>query len=309
MNRLLDRQIAKATNERGEVDFDAFVALVDAGYEEAERDRRRTNRSIELMIKEIEQAQDNLLQAIDLVPEGFVLLDPNDRYIVWNKQYAEIYGVCSDKIVVGSPFADTLKAGVDRGLFVRATGREKEWLAARMEGHAMHRYTSEELLAGDRWVLVEERRTADGGSVGIRIDITDLKRSEASFRLMFDSNPLPMWIHNSETNLIAAVNSAMLHRYGYARHRLVGSPIADVVRESDPPLAFRPTQGYQGANQLHVTADGTLVRAEVSLSLIDYEGQPCRMSAVTGLRAVGRDTARHTRGRQDRHDRRRLAIG
>ena len=60
--------------------------------------------------------------------------------------------------------------------------------------HALPRYSHEQHLPGDRWVRVEERRTADGGSIGVRIDITDLKRREASFRLLFEENPLPMWV-------------------------------------------------------------------------------------------------------------------
>jgi hypothetical protein len=52
---------------------------------------------------------------------------------------------------------------------------------------------------------IEERRTADGGSIGIRVDITDLKRSEASFRLLFEENPLPMWVADANSGQLLAV--------------------------------------------------------------------------------------------------------
>lgn len=48
--------------------------------------------------------------------------------------------------------------------------------------HALPQHSHEKHLNGDRWVRVEEQRTADGGSISIRIDITDLKRREAYFR-------------------------------------------------------------------------------------------------------------------------------
>ena len=63
-----------------------------------------------------------------------------------------------------------------------------------MARHALPQSSHEQQLPGDRWTRIEERRTADGGSIGIRVDITDLKRSEASFRLLFEENPLPMWV-------------------------------------------------------------------------------------------------------------------
>ena len=70
--------------------------------------------------------------------------------------------------------------GLSRGQYPDAIGREEEWLAERMARHALPRYSHEQHLAGDRWVRVEERRTADEGSIGVRIDITNLKRRKAS---------------------------------------------------------------------------------------------------------------------------------
>ena len=47
-------------------------------------------------------------------------------------------------------------------------------------------------LADGRVILIEERMTDDGGVIGLRVDITELKQREASFRLLFDANPVPM---------------------------------------------------------------------------------------------------------------------
>lgn len=59
-----------------------------------------------------------------------------------------------------------------------------------MARHALSWSTHEQHLAGDRWICVEETRTVGGGSIGVRIEITDLKRREASFRLLSEENPL-----------------------------------------------------------------------------------------------------------------------
>ncbi len=59
-------------------------------------DRRRANRSLELMIAEVRASQKRLRDALDVVPEGFALFDAEDRYILWNKHYEEMYPESSD---------------------------------------------------------------------------------------------------------------------------------------------------------------------------------------------------------------------
>ena len=286
MHGLLKRQIAKATGPQGNVDLEKLVALVNVGYTDADHDRRRTNRSIELMVTEIEQAQQNLVHAIELVPEGFVLLDSDDRYVLWNKKYGEIYSACADKIAVGTSFRETMSVGAKRGLFMRSVGREQEWLEARMEGHAMPRYTSEESLSGNRWVLVEERRTEDGGSVGIRIDITDLKRSEASLDILFEDNPVPMWIHTQGSpDLIVAANKAAILSYGYSGHQFAGMLVSRLASIDDKARRHHGASPNNSGDQIqsHARADGTAFTVKLHTSPIYHKGQSCGITAAIDL--------------------------
>jgi PAS domain-containing protein len=178
VRELFQKQLAKATTESGTVDLDALADLVAAAYEEAEQERQRTDRSLGLMAAEIEQAHAQLVEAFDIVPEGLVLLDAEGRYIRWNRRFADLYDTAIDKIAVGTSFADSIRAGVERGHYLDAVGREEAWLAERLAQNDRYQSSCEQHLSGDRWVRVEERRTANGGSIGVRIDITDLKRRE-----------------------------------------------------------------------------------------------------------------------------------
>jgi hypothetical protein len=63
VHKLLARQIAKATNEAGSVDLEKLFALTDA-YADVDRDRRRTDRSMSLMIEEIDTVQRNLERTV-----------------------------------------------------------------------------------------------------------------------------------------------------------------------------------------------------------------------------------------------------
>ena len=48
-------------------------------------------------------------------------------------------------------------------------------------------------------------------------DVTPPDRREASFRLLFDGNPMPMWVFDAETTQFLSVNDAAVQHYGYAR--------------------------------------------------------------------------------------------
>lgn len=182
MNRLFRRQLAQATNANGEVDFEQLGELVSSAYDEADRDRLRTDRSLGLMAEELQQANTRLLEAFEIVPEGLYLLNAEGRYIHFNKKYLELYGTFRDKIKVGASFMDSIVAGVERGHYLGAIGKEEEWLAGRARANDCDDSVVEQHLAGDRWVSARERRTSDGGKIGIRVDITDLKRREEVLR-------------------------------------------------------------------------------------------------------------------------------
>ena len=70
-----------------------------------------------------------------------------------------------------------------RGIHADAVGREEEWLANRLAERANLSVGKDQPLSNGRWVRVEDRRTKDGGVVGIRVDITELKQREAELEL------------------------------------------------------------------------------------------------------------------------------
>jgi signal transduction histidine kinase len=127
-------------------------------------------------------AESRLWAAIDALPEGVVFLDPEGRYILWNRRYAEIYHRSADLFAPDRRLADTLAVGVARGDYPDAVGREQTWIAERLALMDNPGQRHEQRLSDGRWILIEERRTADGGLIGIRVDITELKEQAERLR-------------------------------------------------------------------------------------------------------------------------------
>jgi diguanylate cyclase (GGDEF)-like protein/PAS domain S-box-containing protein len=214
-------------------------------------------------------AHTQLTEALDVVPEGLAVFDKEDRLTLWNRQYAIFYSASQEALAIGIPFEAILRAGLVRQQYPDAIGAEEEWLAERMRRHAQPHYSHEQRLSGDRWVRVEERRTADGGSIGVRIDITDLKRREASFRLLFEENPLPMWVADAKTRQLLAVNAAMCRHYGYRRE--------DILAMSEQQLECEAPEGSTGDFELHRTACGDVIHVAIESRPLLYEGRAAQV--------------------------------
>ncbi len=290
MHKLLAKQLTNATDAAGKVDVKNLAELVSAAYEDLDRDRHRTDRSIELMIAEIEASQKRLLDALDVVPEGFALFDAQDRYVLWNHQYMEMYPESRDLFSVGKRFEDVLRDGMARGQYPEAEGREDEWIAERLARHIQPHSTHEQHLTNGRWVRVEERRTAEGGSIGVRVDITELKNREASFRLLFDSNPIPMWVFEHGSLRFLAVNDAAVAHYGYSREQFLSMTLLDLRPQQDKEefkQALKTPAGDlpQGRARRHIKADGTRIDVAIYAQELEYEGHNARLVAVTDITA------------------------
>ena len=166
----------------------------------------RKRAEAEAAIAEARKSHERLREAIDILPQGIVFLDAEGRYILWNKKYAEIYNRSADLFQPGARLQDTIRVGVARGDYPEAVGREEEWIAERLARLQQPGARHEQTLADGRVILIEERLTEDGGVIGLRVDITELKQREASFRLLFDSNPVPMIVCALDDERILGVN-------------------------------------------------------------------------------------------------------
>jgi signal transduction histidine kinase len=120
-----------------------------------------------------------LESAIESLPDGFVMFDAADRLVVCNQRYRDFYAVSAPFIVPGARFEDIIREGAKRGQYPQAGGDIDAFVAAIKAWHRGDHPSMERLLPDGRWVLVTERSTPDGGTVGIRTDITALKHAMA----------------------------------------------------------------------------------------------------------------------------------
>jgi class 3 adenylate cyclase/phosphoglycerate-specific signal transduction histidine kinase len=130
-------------------------------------------------LREIETARRRLADAIESISEAFSLYDSEDRLVVCNEKYRTLlYPGIAEEIAPGMSFEEIVRRAAELGYIKDADGRVEKWLADRV---AQHRDPGEPHLqqrADGRWIMVSEHGTAEGGTVAVYSDITELKRRE-----------------------------------------------------------------------------------------------------------------------------------
>jgi signal transduction histidine kinase/CheY-like chemotaxis protein len=123
------------------------------------------------------RARQTLESALESMSDGFVMFDAADRLIACNSRYRDFYRISAPFIQPGNTFDDIMREGALRGQYPQAGDDIEAFLAESKAFHLGNQPPMERLLPDGRWVLITERRTPDGGTVGIRTDITALKRA------------------------------------------------------------------------------------------------------------------------------------
>ena len=274
MHKLLARQLAKAAKHSGEVDLEALLALVAEAYEQSDNDRHRTDRSIALMIKELEQLNrglDQLVQertaalrereaelqaqnllfdaALKNMAHGLCMFDRNERLIVCNERYAELSGLARDLVKPGVTLRAILEARVaGGGRPLHADNYVEDRLAQIRKGEP---YDIEIAMCDGSVLAVHHRPMPDGGWVAIHQDITAQKRAETQITYMAR--------HDDLTSL--ANRAVLLEKMEeeLARARRHGSKFTLFILDLDLFKTVNDTLGHPvGDELLKVVADRLL---------------------------------------------------
>jgi diguanylate cyclase (GGDEF)-like protein/PAS domain S-box-containing protein len=229
-----------------------------------------------------------LRQVIDALPEGVLYCDQDDRIVWWNEAYLGIHPSAVDTLRAGLRYEDFVRECQARAPAPDARGREAEWLAERMAQRRAPDHTRDYQRADGRWIRAHDRRAPDGASVSLRIDITGLKQREESFRLLFEANPLPMYVFDRARLNILAANDAAVAFYGYDREAFSRLSVLDLRPPADR-AAVRADIAADDGNYVserpstQLRADGGEVSVFIYSKALIHDGQPASLVAVVDM--------------------------
>src|SRR2546423_7390658 len=115
-----------------------------------------------------------------------------------------------------------------------------------------------------------------------------LRKSEAQYRLLFESNPQPMWVYDLATLRFLAINDAAVHHYGYSRAEFLDMTLRDIrpaedVKLLEDYLAAHSAEIDHAGELLHRKKDGTLINVEITASKLNFAGRPAEFVLVRDM--------------------------
>jgi diguanylate cyclase (GGDEF)-like protein len=123
--------------------------------------------------------------AIEALPDGFALYDADDRLVLCNERYREIYRRSAPALVLGASFESILRYGLERGQYPQAAANPEAWLAERLRRHRdPDGVPILQELEGNHWLRIDERRSRSGGVAGVRTDVTEMVRTRQQLEAM-----------------------------------------------------------------------------------------------------------------------------
>ncbi len=192
----------------------------------------------------------------------------------------------------GITFEDTLRKGIEIGMYPEAVGREEQWVEQRVSAHQLAESNKVVRLDDGRWMNVVESRTSSGYLAGFRTDITALRNSQNLLQATLDSVSEAV-VTISKDGRVINVNAASQQLFGYSTSELQGRRVLDIAPETQTlDMSQRVMSDQTGpeigtySNQIDTTLtrkNGDTFTARVDVRDVEINGQQVFVTFINDL--------------------------
>ena len=183
---------------------------------------RKTN------LRELQEARRRLTDAIESISEGFSLFDAEDRLVVRNSRFVDLYPGLDTVAVAGAEFRVIVESAETRGLISGAADDAPDRIRRRLDRHREPGDPFLQSHSDGRWIQISERATSEGGTVAVYTDVTALKQAEQTASAAREQAEGALAeLKRTQSSLVQAEKLAQL-----------GQLVAGIAHELKNPLNF-----------------------------------------------------------------------
>jgi len=240
-------------------------------------------------VTQLNQTREELNRYFTLSIELLCIAGADGYFKRLNPAWETVLGYSTEELMA-KPFLEFIHPD-DR----QATIRESEKLGKGLDTISFeNRYQCKD--GSYRWLLWSATPFAEKQLIyAVARDITELKRAEQALRLseernrlLFESNPHPVWVYDLESLAIIDVNEAAIRNYGYSREEFLTLTIKDIRPAEDIPevlqsIAKSGTVLEENRTWRHRRKNGTLLDVDVTSHPLVYAGRNARLVVSTDI--------------------------
>ena len=272
------------------------------------------------------KARARLIDALESIPESFALFDADDRLVVANRRYQELYADPARPFAPGTPFEDIARKTAELGGIPEARGREAAWLRDRIAQHRDPPNRIERELDDGRWIVVSEYRSSDGGVLSLHTDITEIKRRELEIhalnadlerRVAERTERLSSVMEGVVDGIIVIDQDGVIESFNPAAEQIFGFAAAEAVGANVGLLMPSPDRGrhegyvatYRATGKANIIGfgrevtgqrkDGSSFPLELAISKVDIAGKVCFTGIVRDISTRKHEERELVRARDD----------
>lgn len=237
--------------------------------------------------KELVESEQKFRTLVQQASDGIIITDDEGNFKEVNESAALLTGYSKREL-------DAMNTG---DVFIEEGGIKKPLKFNSMVSGAV--VISEHIIKrkGGKFINVEisAKQLSDGRYQRIIRDITErtlaeeaLRISEKKYRLLFNDNPLPMWISSLNKKTFFDVNSAAFISYGYSKEEFLQMKLSDIVVNKHPVLTNNEDADNNFLNDnvwQHKKNDGSIIKVNLIDHDIIYEGKPAILSLANDVTA------------------------
>jgi len=165
------------------------------------------------------------LDAIENVSDGIAFWDSHDRFVLCNRIFRTQAGDAADRLVRGTSYEAYMKALLDTGVINKPTGERDKWLKQQISERQIQTHPIEVYRDG-KWLLIRDGRSADGSTVSVVTDITEIKRHEQQLQRVTDAVPILLAYVDEELRY-QLINKEYEDWFNVSRQEFQGSKMED----------------------------------------------------------------------------------